>query len=252
VHWRDLLERLPADFPKPAGLVVSSVGGRLAPHLGERIRERLANRVIEHYGSNELGPVSERVEDGSTSIGFVHPGVEVEVVDRYDHPLPTGKPGQIRVRSAYVVEAYLDDSETTARMFRDGWFYPGDLGILHEPGRLEVVGRDDEILNLGGLKILPEEVEDMVHQRAAVSDVGVCAIPNADGIDEVWVAVVYDAPDDRDIRARLEPAFVAFPFGDVHLFKVARIPRTETGKVRRALLKDLVMAAKPQDGTPRR
>ena len=243
LQLRDLLERLPPDFVKPPRLVVATVGGRLAPHLRERLMTRLAVRLHEQYASNEMGLVSEMIGDGPGAIGSIYPGVAVEIVDADDKPVPHGQSGRVRVKAETVVEAYLDDPEATARMFRDGWFYPGDLGILHAPGRLEVIGREDDLLNIGGRKILPEELEDRIRERAAVGDVGVCALPNADGIDEVWVAVVYDAPDDRDIRIRLRPAFVDFIYGHAHLVKLAAVPRTATGKIKRADLRAAILAA---------
>ena len=179
--------------------------------------------------------------------------IEIEDADRRDRELrKLGKIedsvfmdiGKDRIKAAPTdPESYLDDPEATARMFRDVWFYPGDLGILHAPGRLEVIGREDDLLNIGGRKILPEELEDRIRERAAVGDVGVCALPNTDGIDEVWVAVVYDAPDDRDIRIRLRPAFVDFIYGHAHLVKLAAVPRTATGKIKRADLRAAILAA---------
>jgi len=189
-----------------------------------------------------MGMVSETVEGDSVPHGAIYPGVAVEIVDRQDKPVPNGHPGLIRVRTGYLIDGYLDDPETTARMFRGGWFYPGDLGILHETGRLQLVGRGDDTLIVGGLKSRPEDLEDMIRGRVALSDVAVCTLPNAQGVEEIWIAVVYDAPDDSDIRTRLKPAFVGFPYGHAHLVKLAGIPRTETGKIRRAELRDAVAA----------
>lgn len=142
-----------------------------------------------------------------------------------------------------MADGFLDDPAGTARMFRNGWFYPGDTGILHGDGRLEMLGRDDDILNIGGHKVPAADLEEIIRNRAAVVDVGVCMAPDANGIDETWISVVYDAPDDRDLAVRLAPALRDYPYGRVRLIKLAAIPRTETGKIRRAELRDAVIAA---------
>lgn len=243
LQLRAILDRLPPGWSKPAGLHLSTFGGKLAGGLRNRAFALLADRIRSVYGSNETGTIA--VAEGATGFDIVTVvrGSQVEIVDEDGKALAPGQAGRIRVQTPYMVDGYRDDPEATTRMFRDGWFYPGDVGILHEHGRLEVIGREDEILNLGGLKIAPEEIEETIRARAAVADAGACTLPNAEGVDELWIGAVYDAPDDRDIRARLRPALADLPYGHIHLAKLAAIPRTETGKVRRAELKRLMAEA---------
>jgi acyl-CoA synthetase (AMP-forming)/AMP-acid ligase II len=242
LQLRDILDRLPSDFAKLDGLMVTTIGGKLSGPLRGQTLARLAGRVRDQYSSNETGPISATEIDDATAIGTVAPDNRVEIVDDEDRILPFGQPGHIRAKTPYMADGYLDDPATTARMFRGGWFYPGDLGILHGPDRLEILGRDDDILNVGGLKSRPEDIEEMIRGRVALGDIGVCALPNAQGMEEIWIAVVYDAPNDADIRNRLKPAFAGFPYGHAHLVKLAAIPRTATGKIRRAELRDAVLA----------
>jgi len=244
---RDTADRLPSDYAKRADLTVTSTGGPLAPALRRRTEARLAGRVRNVYGSNETGGVSIVEADNPTGIGTLLPGVELEIVAESGAPVPSGATGRVRMRTPYMVEDYLDDPAASAAMFRDGWFYPGDLGVLRGERRFELVSRADELMVVGGLKVLPAELEEKVVSRTDVSDAGACTIRNAEGVEEVWIAVVYDAPDDRDIRQRLMPAFRDYPYGAVHLVKLARIPRTDTGKIRRAALKEAMIAASPRD-----
>ncbi len=84
-----------------------------------------------------------------------------------------GEAGEVRIRNGYMALGYRDAPEATARAFRDGWFYPGDLARWEPDGALTVVGRVDQIINLGGTKIDPFEVEEILHgvdgvQQAAV------------------------------------------------------------------------------------
>jgi fatty-acyl-CoA synthase len=243
LQLRDLLDRLPPDFVRLPGLLITALGGKLSASQREMTLARLAGGVREQYGSNETGPVAAIDLDNATPIAAVHPGNMVEVVGDDDRVRPFGEVGRVRIKTPFMVDGYVNDPEASARMFRGGWFYPGDLGKLHGPGRIEILGRADGILNIGGEKVLPETVEESLRGRAAVEDVAVCALPNAEGIDEIWIAAVYAAPDDRDIRARLKSALADFPYGHVHLVKVERIPRTATGKIKRAELREAVIAA---------
>jgi acyl-coenzyme A synthetase/AMP-(fatty) acid ligase len=247
---RDIVDRLPAGWSKPAHLSLVTTGGRLAPELRLRALHSVATYLTDVYGSNEVATVMRRTEADTERYGTVVPGVMVEIVDGDDRPLPLGTQGRVRVQTPYMVNAYLDDPEATVRMFKDGWFYPGDLGVLHKPDRLEILGRIDDLINVGGIKIRPEDLEQKILSRVPLLDVAVCVIPNAEGIDEAWIASVYDAPDDRDIVARLKPALIDFPYGHVHLIKLAAIPRTETGKIKRGELKQAVTAARQAEVAP--
>lgn len=247
---REMLDRLPGHFVRPPNLTITTVGGKVPPALRRRALESFATRVRENYSGNEIGNTALLEIEADVGIGTIYPGVRVEIVDENDKVLPHGRTGRIRVRSDYMIDAYLDDPEASARMFRDGWFYPGDVGILHDATRLEVSGRDDEILNIGGHKVMPADLEEKIRGLALVDDIGVCLVPNAEGIDEVWVAAVYNAPDHRDIAPRLEPGLRGYPFGAVRLIKLARIPRTETGKIVRAELRHAVIEAAKAHGMP--
>ena len=74
--------------------------------------------------------------------------------------MPFGEAGRIRVKTDRMVQGYLDDPGATERMFKDGWFFAQDLGILQSDHRLQVIGRSDDVLNISGHKISPDEVED--------------------------------------------------------------------------------------------
>ena len=236
-----VLDELPADYAKPAELKILSFGAAISRALRERTLARLATDLCDMYSSNEAGFVSSI--SGTAEIGTIWPGARVEVVDEHDRPLPYGEAGQIRVRTDYMLDGYLDDPETTARIFRNGWFYAGDVGILHDANRLEILGRGDDVLNIGWRKIAPEVVEEMVLRAIAAADVGVCTTPNADGIEEICIAIAGARTSDPELLARITEAFRGFQFGRFHIIKVGGIPRTANGKLRRKVLKDAVADA---------
>ena len=124
------------------------------------------------------------------AVGFVLPGINVQIVDEGGVPLPRGKEGIIRINSEYGAREYLDDPEESARVFRDGWFYPGDLGYLTEQNMLVISGRTKTVINIGGEKVTPERVEEVLSAHPSVQQVAVLAVHNERGVDDVCALVV--------------------------------------------------------------
>jgi acyl-CoA synthetase (AMP-forming)/AMP-acid ligase II len=195
------------------------------------------------YACNELGLVAVAGFGGDTAHGTLWPGVTVEIVDEQGIPSPYGQPGAIRIATDSMVDGYLDDPETTARMFRDGWFYPGDVGILRGARRLQVLGRADELLNVGGEKISPANVEELIMAEAGIDDVGVCTIPDAEGVEQLCVAVSGELARDPQALERVGRLVGHAGLGNLFVVGVPQIPRTSTGKIQRALLKNAALGA---------
>jgi acyl-coenzyme A synthetase/AMP-(fatty) acid ligase len=113
------------------------------------------------------------------------------------------------------------------------------MGILHAPKRLQIVGREDELLNLGGIKIAPSVLEAWVLQHATVGDIGICTARNSEGVEEVCVAVANPGHGDAELLARLTRAFQNHHIGRFHVVKLPRIPRNANGKIERNRLKEI-------------
>jgi len=189
IQLQRMLDALPADFARPAELTLFSFGAPIAPSLRQRALERLASELWDLYGSNEAGFISSRRQADDDGAGSVWPGIEVEIVDDDDRPLPPGAAGRIRVRNDWLVAGYIDDDAATQKAFKGGWFHPGDAGVLRGERRLQVLGRADELLNIGWVKLSPDSVEAQVLLQVPVGDVGACSIANREGIEEICVAV---------------------------------------------------------------
>ena len=231
------LDSLPAGFVKPQSLTICTFGAAVSSALRRRTLALLATDLIDMYGSNEAGFIASMSGSRDDGVIALWPGVQVEIVDDQDAPVPQGQPGRIRVKTPDMVQGYLGNPEATSRLFREGWFYPGDLGVLLGPRALRLLGRGDDLLNLGGNKILPEALEQVIGQSLTLRDVGVCSAKNAAGIEELLIAIVEAPYDDAELLERLNAALAPFRVAGFRVVRAPLIPRTATGKIQRDMLR---------------
>ena len=240
----DLVNALPAGRRPNKSLIVL-VGGSTVPRdVYKKALERLAGSVMIVYGSTEAGSVAfnpnplEYHEPGVC--GFVVPEMEVQAINDAGHPVGEGALGEIRIRSTSCVSSYVDDPVMSATTFRDGWFYPGDLGKLGKNGLLTIVGRVDEVMNIGGWKVAPELIEEALFSCVGLKDLAVCAVPDAQGSDQVWVAVVRGEGFVQTALTTLWNS-AGVPAGkSLNIAYVDVIPRNTRGKTVRFELVDLI------------
>ncbi len=213
-----------------------------ALHAEERreIRRRLSRGFIEYYSSTEGGGVSyltaEDPPQFDDSVGRPVFAVEVECVDESHRPLPPGAIGRIRYRGPAAATSYWNDPEASREAFRDGWFYPGDLGMRDEHGYLYIKGRAKDMIIRGGINIYPAEVEAVLQSHPAVADSAVVGWPSREFNEEVAAFVILKeriAPEALRAlcRERLAPYKVPR-----EVFVVDEFPRNTLGKVIKAEL----------------
>ncbi len=240
----DGILRLVADQPPPPSLRMVAVGGSKLPvRLLNEARARLCTNIVMGYGSTEAGsltngtaPVIERHEG---SAGYLRPWVQMQAVDANGAEVAPGLDGFLRVRSPEMA-FYASNGGDPIEMFTDGWFYPGDVGRLHPDGLVTITGRSSEVINRGGVIVAPELIEEVLRLDPSVRDVAVVGAP-VNGVDQIWAAIVSDAPLDVDaIAARAHPKLNE-KLPD-RLLRVDAIPRNENGKVTRNALRDALMA----------
>lgn len=228
----ELLDSLPADFVRPPRLTVNLEGAPVPGAVRARALAGFATELIEGYAMNETGRVCTMDTDG---VGTVWPGVEVEVVDDEDRPM-IGAQGRVRIRSGGCVTGYLNDPEATARMFRDGWFYPGDLGVMLGPRVLKLAGRADDMVNIRGFKLMPYAVEATLAAKLPVAEACFSTVKDAAGVTHACVALVPNPGFDMAAASACVAGLLPASFGACHIATLDALPRTPSRKIRRAAL----------------
>ena len=223
--------------------MVFSGGSALPRGLSERVRTRICSNLMSAYGSTETSMVAaapaDAIADIGGAVGYVLPGIDVEIVNSEGDSLPPGTNGTVRIRGQFSVAGYYNDSDETSTAFRDGWFYPGDTGHRSADNLLVIAGRERMLINLGGDKLQPELVEDVLMAHPNVAEAAVFAVPNALGINELWALIVSRGiTDNRTLQAHCSMKLPEL-FVPVKFIATQSLPRNAMGKLDRVRLPEV-------------
>jgi acyl-CoA synthetase (AMP-forming)/AMP-acid ligase II len=235
-----LLRRL-LDMPKassplmPGVRLLISSGASLYPDERRTIMREISPGFVNFYSSSEGGGISllrpEHPDAASLSVGKVVFGAEVQIIDEDHRPVAPGTVGAIRYRGGSVADGYYRNAEESVAAFRDGWYYPGDLGKFDADGFLYLTGRAKDMIIRGGVNIYPAEIEQTLIMHASVAEAAVVGWPSQARGEEVAAFVVRkadvtEAELTEHCRASLAPYKI--PKG---IFFVDAMPRSGMGKV---------------------
>jgi acyl-CoA synthetase (AMP-forming)/AMP-acid ligase II len=223
--------------PRQALRFIRSCSSALAPAVFSQLEERFGAPVLEAYGMTEAAHqmASNPQPPGVRKSGTVGQGTGVEIVILNEDGcvLPTGRQGEVSIRGRNVMNGYWNNPEANAQAFTNGYFRTGDQGFLDPAGYLTLTGRIKELINRGGEKISPLEVDAVLLEHPAVAEAVSFAVPDAKYGEEVHGAVVLK-------RAATVEELLAFCRGRLADFKVPKrlhlakaLPRTATGKIQR-------------------
>ena len=240
---RILLSRAEDGSPDHSGhglRFARSCSSALPGPLMAEFERRFALPLVEAYGMTEAAHqmASNPLPPGDRRAGSVGrpTGTEIAILDDDWHPLPVGAVGEVCVRGPGVVDSYRANPEATAASFRDGWFRTGDSGSLSPDGYLSLAGRIKELINRGGEKISPHEVEDALLTHTGVVEAVAFAVPDDKYGETVGAVVVTRVPiDEAALRAHCSERLAAFKV-PVRVHVLSAIPKGPTGKVQRRLL----------------
>jgi acyl-coenzyme A synthetase/AMP-(fatty) acid ligase len=234
-----LADHAPGGALRCPGLTLTVTGGALPAALRERAARLVTDRILVSYGSTETGSLAlvdaEQRARRPDAAGLLLPWAQAQAVDDAHRPLPPGETGRLRFRGPEVATGYVDDPRADQASFRDGWFYPGDLGSLAADGMLLLAGRTDEILDAGGRKVNANEVDAALLEHPDVAEAAAFVALTPAGRPLLIGAVVSRGAFDAaallaHARSRLGPA------APDRVVAVSSLPRNESGKVLRSRL----------------
>ena len=229
---KDVIEANPLRF-------IRSSSSSLPPQVIKELEEVFGAPVIESYGMTEAAHQmsSNPLPPGTRKPGTVGvaAGPEVAVIDADGYPVAPGDIGEIAIRGENVTSGYENNPKANGEAFVRGWFRTGDQGVMDAEGYLTITGRLKEIINRGGEKISPREVDEVLLDHPAVQQCVTFAVPHDKLGEEVAAAVVLREgaqAGEKDLRE-----FLAIRLAD---FKIPRkililseIPKGATGKIQR-------------------
>jgi long-chain acyl-CoA synthetase len=241
MHASDLAAH--GDHEALRGIKLRTGGSSVPIDVRRAIEANVTPRLYVRYAATECGAIAMALpgsHDEDEAVGVPLPGVELEIVDGDDKPLPQGEVGHIRLKAPGMATGYLDGGAETAARFADGWFRPGDIGLLRSDGALVVKGRGDDMMILNGLNIFPVEIERVLERHPAVAVAA--ALPIASSVHgQIPVAAV-----------ELRPGAVATPaelqaYAREHLalrsprrvLVLPALPRNSQGKIMRREIANL-------------
>jgi acyl-CoA synthetase (AMP-forming)/AMP-acid ligase II len=230
---------------------IRSASSALPPELLQRLESLWGAPVIESYGMTESATqmASNPLPPGLRKAGSVGlpAGAALRVVDAGGNEQPAGSVGSIVARGPVVFSGYEDAPAANAEAFRDGWFVTGDLGWFDTDGYLHIFGRDVDIINRGGEKFAPFDVEQALLRLPAVAQAAAYPVPHPTLGEDVHAAVVLERDGDADPHA-LRTAL----FGTIADFKIParihilnEIPTGVGGKLQRRQLHEKIERAAP-------
>jgi acyl-CoA synthetase (AMP-forming)/AMP-acid ligase II len=231
-----LLERADSDgAPRSGPRFIRSCSAPLAPTILTKLENRFGAPVLEAYGmteaahqvaSNPLPPLPHKP-------GTVGLSSEISIIDENGQHLAATARGEVVVRGPNVMRGYRNDPEANAAAFIDGWFRTGDIGTIDNDGYLALTGRIKDLINRGGEKISPAEVEAVLLEHPAVAEAAVFGVPDPKYGEEVSAAVVLrGAATAPELQAYCGTRLADFKVPKlIHL--VSAIPKNAMGKVKR-------------------
>ncbi|HMK89252.1 MAG TPA: acyl--CoA ligase [Methylocystis sp.] len=230
-HNKETISRHPLRF-------IRSSSSSLPPQVIAELEATFRAPVIEAYGMTEAShqmasnPLRGVRKPGSVGLAA---GPEVEIMDETGNILPAGEVGEVVIRGDNVTPGYENNPKANAEAFTKGWFRTGDQGVKDADGYVSLTGRLKEIINRGGEKVSPREVDEALMDHPAVLQVVTFAVPHEMLGEDVAAAVVLRegaSATEQELRAFLSARLAAFKTPRKIIF-LHEIPKGATGKLQR-------------------
>jgi acyl-CoA synthetase (AMP-forming)/AMP-acid ligase II len=241
-----LLARVSDPSKRPEGAeklrFIRSCSAALPPQVMTGLEQAFGAPVLEAYGMTEAAHqmASNPLPPKPHKAGSVGPGadVQISIMDAEGQHQPRGQQGEVVIKGPNVITGYENNPDANAKSFTDGWFRTGDQGYLDDDGYLHLVARIKELINRGGEKISPREIDEVLLAHPEVAEAVCFGVPHATWGEEVEAAVVLRegaSASDADLLAYCKERLADFKRPkQIHV--TTAIPRTATGKIQRGVV----------------
>jgi acyl-CoA synthetase (AMP-forming)/AMP-acid ligase II len=239
-----LLARSAGATERPAGAeqlrFIRSCSASLPPQVMRELEEAFGAPVLEAYGMTEAAHqmASNPLPPDSRLPGSVGPGtdVHISIMDEQGRHLSPGERGEVVIKGPNVITGYENNPDANRTSFVDGWFRTGDQGFLDGNGYLTLVGRLKELINRGGEKISPREIDEVLLAHPAIAEAVCFGVPHPTWGEEVSAAVVLSgAATEAELLGYCRERLADFKRPkQIHITDA--IPRTATGKIQRRIV----------------
>lgn len=222
-----------------------AVGGGMAVQraVAKKWEEVTGVSLAEGYGLSETSPVLTcNPIDGTERIGTIGlplPGTEIKCLDESGVEVQAGEPGEICARGPQVMPGYWNREDETAKVFIDGWFKTGDIGVVSEDGFFSIVDRKKDMINVSGFNVYPNEIEDTIAEHPKVLEVAAVGVKDSSDNEKVKIFVV------KKDESLTETELVEFARKNLTAYKVPKLvefrdelPKSNVGKILRKILRD--------------
>ncbi len=225
--------------------LATSAGEVLPAEIYRRFTSRYGVDIIDGLGSTEALHIFISNRPGAVrpgTSGTVVPGYEARLVDDHGDPVTDGQPGHLLVRGDSIATGYWCRTATTRQVFQGEWLRTGDTYTRSEDGFYTCLGRSNDMIKAGGIWVSPTEVEGRLIQHPSVAECAVVCHRDADGLEQVVACVVAvpGAPVEAgELIAFCRDGLASFK-RPREVLELAELPKTATGKIQRAVVRDLV------------
>ena len=238
-HLRQLLA---SDLPRPLlpGVAIITSSAALTVAERDRVMAEITPDLFMIYGTNEVGILAcarpEHLRQRPGTVGRLPSVVDAGVVDGQGRPLPADAVGEMRFRHPAYPTHYAAVEPGSPSRFADGWFYPGDLGRIDAEGFVYLRGRTDDVINVGGLKVYPADIEECLATHPGVAEATVIGVASSlHGTLPVAVVVLRE-PTAEAVLVRHCIDRLGRARSPVAVRVVDALPKTPAGKIDRAAL----------------
>ena len=232
------------DYDLSSTRAVHSGAAPLPNQVLDRFRAVTGIEIVEGYGLTEASPVTHSncavTVTKAGTVGRPISGVESRLVDEEDRDVALGAPGEIICRGENITPGYWRKPEATAEALRDGWFHTGDIATIDEDGYYRIVDRKKDMIDAGGFKVWPREVEEVLFGHPVVREAAVVAMPDAYCGERPMAYIAL-----KNGQTATAEALIAYCKEHLATFKAPcliefrdELPKLPTGKVLRRVLRD--------------